>query len=100
VSGSCGGWLAYNGSENLPERKLSGIKNGSVIMTEQNYYNVVASDRNFVYGAYYYLWNYSAATAARPAMRHDNFSNTLCLDGHCASYTSSSVFDKDWTPVK
>lgn len=103
-----GAWNNYDSSNNVvPYRRLDLIKNGSVIIGDQNW-SGVRSDLPVYqtvrpYGGYVsaYSWDQSFGNYA-PGWNHLRTSNFLFKDGHVSSYKYSglALFDDNYIPKK
>ena len=92
-----GGWRGFDESGNpVNQRKMSYIKSGSVIMTDQNWRRVSGAYQcSSSYALYTDRLDYSA-----PGWNHAMFSSFLFRDGHVGmyKYTGYRIFDNQYVP--
>ena len=102
----CGGWLyTDSGGTFYIYRKMDMIKNGSIIMGEQNFSTREGSETNrvnrFIYqGGWTDSSKFPATSKYSPGWVHNKSANFLFTEGHIDSmrYTGSSLFDSDFIP--
>ena len=93
-----GGWIEYN----LPGyryRKMTLIKNGSVILSDKNWTTIASGwlmrGSNLNYDAY------DISDINSPGYNHDRSANFLFIDGHvdAKKYTGQRIFDSNFIPL-
>ncbi len=92
-----GGWIAHDGGFQTG-RRLNTIKNGSAIVSEQDYYST-AGDKNYCSPASAGYQLQLLTNRRVPARRHNHKANFLFKEGHVNTYSGKELdVMGSWTP--